>query len=124
MGCLGFNFNLLDQVRHAPSRRFKCFLGRASFRSQLLREVSELLHNLTKTVFVCNAAQSTGFFMCDILQLSFYGYYHQKHGNQIIHFFFVPSILWSACVWFAYTGPLAGVDLPSQLHSLPKPIAE
>ncbi|KAK9807327.1 hypothetical protein WJX73_002373 [Symbiochloris irregularis] len=52
-------------------------------------------------------------------QLSFYGFYHQKHGNQIIHFFFVPAILWSVDVWLAYTGALWGVDLPAHLSFLP-----
>lgn len=36
-------------------------------------------------------------------QLIFYGSYHNNILNQIIHFVFVPSILWSVSVWFAYT---------------------
>ena len=58
------------------------------------------------------------------VQMAFYGYYHTKHGNQIIHFFFVPAIAWSVAVWLAYVGPLFGVDLPSHLHDLPASVAE
>ena len=39
-------------------------------------------------------------------QLAFYGAYHNNKWNQLIHFFFVPSILWTVLVWLAYTGPM------------------
>ena len=45
----------------------------------------------------------------DLLQqLTFYGAYHSNPWNQLIHFFFVPCILWSLLVWLAYSGPLLG----------------
>ena len=57
-------------------------------------------------------------------QLVFYGSYHQKKGNQLIHFFFVPLIMWSVSVWLAYTAPLSDkLDLPSQLDFLPPNLA-
>lgn len=34
--------------------------------------------------------------------LGFYGAYHQDPVNQAIHFVFVPIILWTAFLWFAY----------------------
>ena len=58
------------------------------------------------------------------VQMTFYGCYHTKHGNQAIHFVFVPAILWSLAVWLAYPGPIAGLDLPSHLESLPEPVAQ
>jgi uncharacterized membrane protein YGL010W len=39
-------------------------------------------------------------------QLTFYGSYHHNRWNQLLHFFFVPLILWSVAVWACYTGPL------------------
>jgi 2-hydroxy fatty acid dioxygenase len=36
-------------------------------------------------------------------QLTFYGAYHSNPINQLIHFIFVPLILWSVAVWLAYT---------------------
>jgi uncharacterized membrane protein YGL010W len=42
-------------------------------------------------------------------QLTFYGSYHNNKWNQLIHFFFVPSIMWSLAVWLAYTGPLLSI---------------
>ena len=36
-------------------------------------------------------------------QLTFYGSYHHVFWNQLIHFVFVPAILWSVAVWLAYT---------------------
>ena len=57
-------------------------------------------------------------------QLVFYCSYHQKPGNQLIHFFFVPMIMWSAGVWLAYAGPVSSqIDLPSKLDFLPKDVA-
>jgi len=48
-----------------------------------------------------------GFNFSLIDQLAFYGSYHRNKWNQIIHFFFVPLILWSFAVWIAgLTGPL------------------
>eukprot|EP00879_Flechtneria_rotunda_P002726 GHRR01002932.1.p1 GENE.GHRR01002932.1~~GHRR01002932.1.p1 ORF type:complete len:207 (+),score=52.46 GHRR01002932.1:236-856(+) len=51
-------------------------------------------------------------------QLTFYGSYHSNKYNQLIHFIFVPSILWSAAVWLAYAGPLLPLP-PDQLTWLP-----
>jgi uncharacterized membrane protein YGL010W len=57
-------------------------------------------------------------------QMVFYGSYHRKPGNQLIHFFFVPMIMWSAGVWLAYAGPVSSkIDLPSKLGFLPKEVA-
>jgi uncharacterized membrane protein YGL010W len=44
-------------------------------------------------------------------QLTFYGSYHSNKWNQLIHFFFVPAIFWSAGVWLASSGPLVSVPL-------------
>lgn len=58
-------------------------------------------------------------------QLVFYGSYHRKKGNQLIHFIFVPVIMWSAGVWLAYLGPVSKkLDLPAQLDFLPLVIAK
>jgi hypothetical protein len=54
-------------------------------------------------------------------QLSFYGAYHHNRWNQLIHFIFVPSILWSIMVWLAYTGPVLP-DLP-EMYKPPPPLA-
>ena len=64
-------------------------------------------------------------FSRDLLeQLTFYGSYHRNRWNQLIHFVFVPLILWSVAVWACYTGPLFGVDMPSWAgHVLPVSIA-
>ncbi|PNW75025.1 hypothetical protein CHLRE_12g499650v5 [Chlamydomonas reinhardtii] len=40
-------------------------------------------------------------------QLAFYGAYHNHPINQLIHFVFVPAILWSIFVWLSYIGPLS-----------------
>ena len=48
-------------------------------------------------------------------QLSFYGQYHHKKANQIIHGVFVPAIFWSVCVWLAYAA--LPYDLPQYLSS-------
>jgi 2-hydroxy fatty acid dioxygenase len=50
-------------------------------------------------------------------QLTFYGSYHSNKWNQIIHFLFVPCIIWSALVWCAYTGPL--IPTPAVPQSVP-----
>jgi len=39
-------------------------------------------------------------------QLGFYAAYHSNAINQYIHFVFVPALLTTAYVWFAYAGPL------------------
>lgn len=58
-------------------------------------------------------------------QLTFYGSYHNKPVNQLIHFVFVPTILWSVAAWLAYTpsfgsacGPACTSALPAGLHSV------
>eukprot|EP00887_Chlorella_sp_A99_P007450 scaffold2.g7450.t1 len=53
-------------------------------------------------------------------QLAFYGSYHNKPLNQLIHFLFVPVILGSVAVWLAYTPPL--FSWPS-LAALPPALA-
>lgn len=40
-------------------------------------------------------------------ELVFYGAYHHNKWNQLIHFVFVPTILFSVLVWLAYSGPYA-----------------
>jgi len=54
-------------------------------------------------------------------QLCFYGAYHSKKWNQIIHIIFVPMILWASFVWGSATGPL--VALP-KLSFLPAFVAD
>eukprot|EP00878_Enallax_costatus_P006710 GHUV01007035.1.p1 GENE.GHUV01007035.1~~GHUV01007035.1.p1 ORF type:complete len:264 (+),score=40.52 GHUV01007035.1:2-793(+) len=44
-------------------------------------------------------------------QLTFYGSYHNNKWNQLIHFIFVPAIVWSLAVWLVYTGPLVSLPL-------------
>jgi len=51
-------------------------------------------------------------------QLAFYGSYHSNKWNQLIHFVFVPSIVWSLCVWLCYSGPL--LPIPFDLSALPE----
>jgi len=49
-------------------------------------------------------------------QIGFYAQYHNNKVNQLIHFFFVPTILWTVLVWCAQTGPLLQVpQLPPWL---------
>lgn len=57
-------------------------------------------------------------------QLSFYGAYHKEVGNQIVHFVFVPLILWSAATWLAYIPITPLVDLSPHLQFLPPGLAQ
>jgi uncharacterized membrane protein YGL010W len=52
-------------------------------------------------------------------QLTFYGSYHSKPLNQLVHFIFVPLILWSAGVWLAYIPTPPALHVGSRLHFLP-----
>ena len=52
-------------------------------------------------------------------QLSFYGSYHSRPGNQAIHFVFVPLIHWTITVWLAYAPLPTAYDLPAHLDFLP-----
>lgn len=57
-------------------------------------------------------------------QLVFYGSYHHKKGNQLVHFVFVPLIMWSVAVWLAYAGAVAPAhDIPPHLDFLPPELA-
>ena len=56
-------------------------------------------------------------------QLTFYGSYHSRPGNQAIHFIFVPLIQWSVTVWLAYAPAPSSIDLPASLDFLPEAIA-
>eukprot|EP00042_Codosiga_hollandica_P008334 m.19164 g.19164 ORF g.19164 m.19164 type:complete len:188 (-) comp30715_c0_seq1:27-590(-) len=47
-------------------------------------------------------------------QLNFYGQYHANAVNKAIHIVCVPILLWTAVVWFTYTGPL--LPAPSFLN--------
>lgn len=49
--------------------------------------------------------------------LAFYGVYHQDPTNQLIHFIFVPTLLWSFLLLFARV-PLLGLDLQLGGHRL------
>lgn len=55
-------------------------------------------------------------------QLIFYGSYHSNPINQAIHFIFVPLILWTVAVWFAYTPALFHYDVAAHLAFLPAPL--
>jgi uncharacterized membrane protein YGL010W len=46
-------------------------------------------------------------------ELVFYGCYHSRPGNQLVHFLFVPPIMFTLCVWLAY--------LPAPAAYLPTP---
>ena len=60
---------------------------------------------------------------CDLLdQLAFYGAYHSNKWNQLIHFVFVPAILWTVAVWLAYT-PAVPYDLAGIIQPYLGPIA-
>lgn len=50
-------------------------------------------------------------------QLTFYGSYHTNKWNQIIHFVFVPTIVWTIMVWLSYSGPLLPLGLQEQLQA-------
>ena len=41
-------------------------------------------------------------------QLVFYGQYHSNPMNQLIHFVFVPTIMWTVLVWLAELQALEG----------------
>ena len=56
-------------------------------------------------------------------QLTFYGSYHTRPGNQAIHFVFVPLIMWSVAVWLAYPPAAIPYDLPAHLAFLPEAFA-
>lgn len=56
-------------------------------------------------------------------QLSFYGAYHSTPLNQLVHFFFVPLILWSASVWLAYIPTISLLDFSSHAQFLPAALA-
>ena len=43
--------------------------------------------------------------------------YHRNKWNQLIHFFFVPLIVWSVAVWACYTGPLVPHSQPPHFDS-------
>ena len=53
-------------------------------------------------------------------QLAFYASYHSNPINQLIHFIFVPLLLWTAAIWLAYTPPFWAFDLSVLL---PPPLA-
>jgi len=53
-------------------------------------------------------------------QLTFYGSYHSRPGNQAIHFFFVPLIHWTITVWLAYAPLPTAYDLPAHIDFLPE----
>jgi len=53
-------------------------------------------------------------------QLAFYGAYHNNRWNQLIHFIFVPSIMWSLCVWLSVTGPI--LPLPKSISITGSPM--
>lgn len=50
-------------------------------------------------------------------QLVFYGTYHSHPINQIIHFIFVPLILWTVAVWLAYTPSIASIPEDTSWNS-------
>ncbi|KAL6763262.1 hypothetical protein V8C86DRAFT_2497687 [Haematococcus lacustris] len=59
-------------------------------------------------------------------QLTFYGSYHHNRWNQLIHFFFVPTIFFTFQVWATYSGPLVSswpvpAWLPPSLQQLAQP---
>jgi uncharacterized membrane protein YGL010W len=56
-------------------------------------------------------------------ELVFYGSYHAKQVNQLIHFIFVPAIIFSVLVWLAYIGPTVPVDTSALTKHWPKWIA-
>lgn len=56
-------------------------------------------------------------------QLSFYGAYHSTPLNQLVHFLFVPLILWSASVWLAYVPTVTLLDFSTHVQFLPTVLA-
>lgn len=58
-----------------------------------------------------------------VKELTFYGAYHNNPVNQLIHFIFVPLILWTVAVWLAYTPPLVDFDMIGALSFLPPGMA-
>ena len=51
------------------------------------------------------------------------GSYHNNPLNQLIHFIFVPAILWTVAVWLAYTPPLLRLDAAALLPAACAPYA-
>merc|ERR1711862_204990 len=55
-------------------------------------------------------------------QLSFYGTYHTNKWNTLIHIIFVPVIVWTVLVWFAYTESLFSLQLPAPVADYLGPV--
>lgn len=83
MGVLGFNFDLTEQLT---------FYGRCG-------------------MFACTCAvhlharNVKSVLSCHLIRLMHHSY-HNNRWNQLLHFFFVPLILWSVAVWGCYSGAL------------------
>ena len=59
-------------------------------------------------------SSSSAFNLVD--QLTFYGQYHSNKWNQLIHFFCVPTIMWSIMVWLAYAGAVLNQHTRASLY--------
>ncbi|GMH45255.1 hypothetical protein BSKO_13212 [Bryopsis sp. KO-2023] len=51
-------------------------------------------------------------------QLTMYGSYHNNPWNQLLHFVFVPVLVWTVAVWFAHSGPYFPNPLPEPYNWL------
>ena len=78
---------------------------------------------LTQDVLLCRTMPSPGLSFNLMDQLTFYGSYHTRPGNQAIHFVFVPLIHWTITVWLAYAPAPFPLDLPAHLDFLPHAIS-
>lgn len=56
--------------------------------------------------------------------LAFYGAYHNHPLNQLVHFVFVPLIMWTVAVWLSYTPAIFKYNLVPVLSFLPPGIGQ
>lgn len=105
MGILGFNLDLTDQLafygRCALTLSCHCsaLLQALWFQDQKFKQ-----RRLSRVEVAAQPNEGMSACWCS---------YHRNKWNQLIHFFFVPLILWTVAVWACYTGPLVqGLKTP------------
>jgi uncharacterized membrane protein YGL010W len=78
-----------------------------------------LAHALTAVVSMLTARAALEFGSSVLETMAFYGVYHAHPWNQVIHFFFVPVLLWSAFVFMAHLALLPSSFVRIQLPGMP-----
>lgn len=80
-----------------------------------------LTHILIATVFALTGAAAYGFLQAAdglVELMAFYGVYHSNPVNQLIHFFFVPGIVWTALIIMSHCPIFFGLLTIPSLPSL------